>query len=286
MATTYLGRLGGLRQIRPRTDISTKPTRIGGTHTALSGRRTVDYLGTQLTHTLALPRMRPDEYAFFQAIHERHVPGPLRLLWPADIGRNRLSRSSASMSRGGQDLSTLDATGGSLTGTGAWPSAAPPVGRGVRWVNAGPGEAIRIDRGRPAPVLEGETVTASLYVRSTAEDEVQLGLNHYGDDGAGGGYLGSPTLADPVTLTADTWTRLSVTTTPGVATWAVSPAVLLVSQPSGSSEITLAAAQVEAAASASDWTQGGGAPVVVVDEMPTTRPYVPYVTPELTLMEV
>ncbi|WP_157405132.1 hypothetical protein [Actinopolyspora halophila] len=277
----FLGPLGGLQQITPLRDIDTDVSRVGGTHTALSGRRTVDYLGTTRTHTLAWKPLKPDELAFLEALQDRHIRGPLRLVWPAEQRRNRLSRSAASAGRGGWDLSRIEATGGSLSGASTWPADAPPLGRGLTWSSAEAGHALRLDRSHPAPVLDGETVTASIYVRSATADEVLLGLNHWTESGYDGASTGST-----VTLTPDTWQRLTLTTTPGSGVWATSPAVQVMSTVNASTTLAVAATQLETGDTASAWQQGGGAPVVAVDTMPTTSPYSPYSTPELTLMEL
>ncbi len=277
----HLGPLGGLQPINPLTDIDTTSTRVGGIHTSLSGRRTVDYLGNRATYKMQWPHLTPDELAFLEALHHRHVPGPLRLV-PGGLKRNRLSRDAASLRYNGASSSAVTATAGTGGASAPWPTEAPPPGQSLSWTGWAAGNALRWDRDHPPPVLAGETVTATAYVRTpTAGDAVRLVLDYYSADGWGGSQQGPV-----VTLDADTWTRLTVTTTPPAGTWAVGPAIVTDTRASTSAELLVAAAQVEAGDIASPWQQGGGAPLVAVDQMPTTSLYAPYTKPELTLVEL
>lgn len=276
----YLGPLGGLVQIHPLTDIEIDPQRFGGTHTAITGRRTVDYLGSADSYTLRWRHRAPSDMRFLHALHRRHITGPLRLIL-GGLMPNRLSRSAASLAYGGRDMHGVTLTGGFATPSTSYPSAAGTPGTALLWTGWATTNAIRLDTGQPAPVFPGETLTASVWVMSPAGDDVVFGVNHYG----AGGDLGTSTANAAVTLVANTWTRLSLTVTPGSTVWGLSPAVQINTK-KGVAELHLAAAQVEAGSSAGDWNPGGGAPVVAVDSMPVTSPHGDYSNPELNLLEV
>lgn len=276
----YLGPLGGLVQIHPLTDIGIDPQRFGGTHTAITGRRTVDYLGSADSYTLRWRHQTPSEMRFLHAIHRRHIPGPLRLVL-GDVMPNRLSRSAASLAYGGRDLSGVELVSGFATPSALYPSSAGVPGVSMLWSGWSLPAALSLDYGRPVPVFPGETLTASVWVMSPAGDDVVFGVNHHGATGD----LGTPTANPVVTLAANTWTRLSITVSPGSTTWGLSVALQVMTN-RGVAELYLAAAQVEAASTAGEWNPGGGAPVVAVDSMPMTSPYGHFTDPELSLLEV
>lgn len=276
----HLGPLGGLVEIHPLTGVSTPSKRTGGVHTSISGRRTVDYTGNLAEFTLEWKHRTPDEMVFLEAIHHRHIRGPLRFLM-GSMKPNRLSRSAASLAYGGRDKHGVTLTAGTSKRSTLWPSAAPPAGDSLVWSNWAVGDALQLDRNQPVPVLPGETVTASVYVRSAYADAVRLDLDHYGASG----YSGS-TAGTAVTLTANTWTRLTITATPTSDVWAVSPSITPTVKANTASDLTLAAAQAEATSTASAWTLGGGALVVAVDQLPTESLYAPFTDAKLTLLEI
>lgn len=277
---TYLGPLGGLTQIHPLTEIETTSTREGGTHTPLSGRKVVDYLGNRAQFKMKFRRQTSDEMAFLEALHHRHIRGPLRLVLDS-LKKNRLSRSAASVGFAGRDTHGVQLTAGSIGASDLWPSEAPPAGQSLKWIGSGDGDAVRFDRNDSAPVLPGESLNGSLYVRSGFADTVRLVL----DENQGDSYSGSVSGPD-TTLTANTWTRLDVPYTQSGGTVGVSLALLLVTKADASSEPLIAAPQVETGDTATAWQLGGGAPIVSVGQMPTSSPYVPLTIPELTLMEL
>lgn len=283
----YLGPLGNLRKITPLTNIDLSPTRYGGVHTALSGRRTVDYLGARETYQLAWRMLPPaGELAWLEALYHRHVPGPLRLL----IGPqrpNRLSRAVAALGYGGRDLAGIDVTDGVVAPSPLWPAEADPAGVSLSWRGWNSGDGMAFGPDEPVPVLPGETVTASVWVRSAAADQVRLRA----------ALLTAPTtVGDTVTgavttLAPDTWTRLSVTTTPDVdapghTIVAVLPALEATARVADTAELLVAAAQVEAGDTAGLWHLGGGAPLVAVDTLSTVSPWAPLTRPTMTLLEL
>lgn len=276
----YLGPLGGLVQIHPLTEIEVETERIGGTHTSVTGRRTLDYLGSADSYTLKWLHQTPTEMRFLHAINRRHIAGPLRFVRGAAMP-NRLSPSAASLAYGGRDMSGVELTTGVGAPSTLYPSSAGIPGTALKWSGWSVSSAVRLDTGRPVPVSPGETLTASVWVLSPAGDSVVFGVNHYG----AGGDLGTSTANLAVALVANTWTRLSITATPASTVWGLSPAVQVTTN-LGTAELHLAAAQVEVGTSATEWYPGGGSPVVAVDKMPTPSPYGHFTDPELTLLEV
>lgn len=275
----YLGPLGGLVQIHPLTDIEIEPERFGGTHTAITGRRTVDYLGSADSFTLKWRHQTPAQMRFLQAIHRRHIVGPLRFVL-GDLSPNRLSRSAASLAFGGRDMSGVELVTGYASPSTLYPSAAGTPGVSLLW-SGWTTAAMNFDYDRPVPVAPGETLTFSVWVMSPAGDDVVFGVNHHGATGD----LGTPTSNPAVTLAANTWTRLSITVSPGAATWGLSGALQIMTA-RGAAELYLAAAQIEVGSTAGEWHLGGGAPLVSVDSVTIASPYGHFSDPELTLLEV
>ncbi|MGW1679396.1 hypothetical protein [Saccharopolyspora sp. NPDC002376] len=275
----YLGPLGGLVKIRPpRQGVETPVRRYGGAHTAITGATTVDVTGHRARYAMKWRWLSQAEMEWFEAIHLRHIPGPLRLL--LGYKRNRLSRSAGSLGYGVRDMAGVTLTAGSASRSPLWPADAPPAGAGLSWASWAVGDSVRLDRTYPVPVLPGETITASVYVRASAANAVRLDLDHYGATG----YAGTTT-GTAVNLTANTWQRLTLTVTPAADVWAVSPAVTVTGQVTANDALVIAAAQVEASATVSAWSLGGGAPAVSVDQMPTEAPRSGYTHTELTLVE-
>lgn len=275
----YLGPLGGMVKIRPPLQgVGTTVKRYGGSHQAITGATTVDITGYRARYPMKWRWLSQAEMEWFEAIHLRHIPGPLRLL--LGYKRNRLSRSAGSLGFGARDMAGVTLTAGSAGRSPLWPTDAPPAGAGLSWSSWAVGNSVQLDRTYPVPVLAGETITASIYVRASAADAVRLDLDHYGATGYAGATTGTA-----VTLTANTWQRLTLTVTPAADVWAVSPTVTVTGQVATNDTLVIAAAQVEAAAMASAWSLGGGAPAVSVDQMPTEAPRSGYTHPELILVE-
>lgn len=277
----HLGPLGTLRRIHPLAHVSIKPERFGGVHTSLSGRRTVDYLGSASGWELVFPPRAPsDESAWIEACYYRHVPGPLRLLLDG-LHTNRLSRSAASLGFGGRDMSGVALSAGTYAPGSGWPSATFPVGVPLQWSGWGVGDTLTLDKGQPAPVLPGETVTGSLWVHTLAYHTVHVALSHVTASGATATTNGPDT-----TIVPDQWTRLPVTATPPADVIGAYPSLVVDAADGSTHELTVTAAQLELGDTATDWQQGGGAPLVSATEMETTAPHVPLSQTSLTLLEL
>lgn len=279
-----LGPLGNLRTITPLTGIDMSPERFGGVHTSLSGRRTVDHMGARRKFDMSWSHFpEKAEFRWLQALYYRHIPGPLRLLF-GEMQPNRLSREAASMRQDSGDLGPRSEAG-VLDPSTAWPDEVDPPGRSITWKRWDEGDTLHLDRGTPAPVLPGETVTGSLWVRSVAADRVYLSAEHY--DGTD---YPSHVDGDTVALTADEWQRVTVTTTPDEDAshnaLGVRLSLAVDTLDADTPELTIAAAQLETSDEAGEWHQGGGAPLVAVDEMKIESLHAPLMKPSLTLVEL
>ncbi|MEU6267699.1 phage head spike fiber domain-containing protein [Saccharopolyspora shandongensis] len=275
----YLGPLGGLTEINPLQDFPMSSERFGGVHTSVTGRRTIDVLGHRATYGLRWVQRNTDEMEFLEALHHRLIPGPLRLVFPADFAKNRLSRSAAAAGYGTRDLSNIARTGGSFTGpVSDWPSASAFPGKSILWSGRAVGNEVQFDVGNPVPAAAGETLTGSLWVKAVAADTLRVSFAHYTASGYSGQTDGSA-----VTVTAGSWTRLTVTATPAASVLGVA---LVLRGTAGTSGVTIGGAQVELGSAATQWTRGGGAPVVAVDQMDESALWSPYRNPEMTLLEL
>ena len=277
----YLGPLGGLREINPLHDFPMSSQRFGGVHESITGRRTVDVLGHRATVQLRWVKRNQEDMEFLEAIHHRLVPGPLRLVFPTEFRKNRLSRSAASAGYGSRDVSGVDATGGELDGPGDWQPDGGIAGQGLTWTGFAAGNGVRFDRNEMVPVVPGESLSASVWVKSSAADGLQLVVDHY--DSAGAYVTG--TAGTATTLVAGTWTRLQVTATPGAGIAGLVPGVYSPTL-AAQGTVTIGGAQVELGTAVTAWTRGGGALVVAADQMNEQALWSPYTNPELTLLEL
>lgn len=275
----FLGPLGRLARLRaPRPDIRIEYPRQGGTHVALSGARTVDYLGSRGQFEFSWKWLGDDERDYLEALRDRHIRGPLRFVLTG-WRRNRLSRSAAALGYGGRDSSGVSLTAGTTAPSPDWPDPVPLAGTALVWSGWAPDSELRLDHPHPVPVLPGEAVTGSVWVRSPHAVAVQLAADHHTADG-----VTAATEAAPVTLTPGTWRQLTVTVPPTGGLWGVSLRITPTSTPAATS-LLLAAAQAEPGDTATGWSPGGGAPVVMVDELPLTAARRGFTHPTLTLLE-
>lgn len=275
----YLGPLGGLQEINPLMDFDVSRKRYGGTHVAIGGRKVVDVTGHRgEAWPLRWIKMGQDEMAFLDAIHERLVPGPLRLVFPPEFRRNRLSRSAAAAGFGGRYTAGITTVGGSLSGPADWHPDSVPA-QGIDWSGWTASDEIRFDHASLVPVVPGETLTSSLWVRASQAVDVNMIVQQV--DGAGDIVANTSVT---VTLADGTWDRPEVTVTPAAGVIGLIPVMDVESVSAG--VITIGGAQVELGSTATAWTRGGGAPVVAVDQMTETATWSPWTNAELTLTEL
>lgn len=273
--TWYLGPTGDLRGlVSPDNGVERTVDRYGGVHQSLSGARTMDITGHRATYKLEIPAVTPDESRFLEALHYRTVPGPYRLIDP--MSRNRLSRDAAILKPFTRDVTT---TSGSLLRSavgGPTAQAGVPVSGSV-WSSYTLGASLTLP---PVPVLAGETLAISLWLATASGDTpVTLTLN-----AAVTNATGAAIETGQMTVTAaDHWDR-SASTLPMPDQAAQMQ--LSLTPTSGTSDLWIAAAQIEAATTPGVWDLGGGAPMVLLDQLERSSTIYPLNDLTVTLLEV
>lgn len=274
--TWYLGPAGDLRAL---TAIDTGATisqiRYGGVHQGLSGARTVDVTGLAADYDLSWKFLDEDEYSWLELLHTRHIAGPLRMLNP--LKRNRLSaRASRLVPATTAGLGAM--TTAPYTKTRDWPAAVAVPGQSLSlsgWPQSN--QSVRFDANLPTTVLNLETITGSVYVRSLAAHSGSIALEFY--DYAGNFLSSTSEVAEFDVV----WDRYTITRQVPSLTCSV---VLRVNLATANTFVRIAAPQLEAGSSVTTWEPGGGAPVVVIDQMPVTTPRFPLRDVSVTLLEV
>jgi hypothetical protein len=266
----YLGPLGELRALPvPEPGMEIIQVRYGGTHQGLSGARVQDTTGRRVEYNLEFEYLNRAEYFWIDAMFTGHVPGPYRLLDP--LKKNRLSPPSTHLGRG---IGMEDV----LTYSRSYP---PQVGiPGRSYVLSGWESStytITFEPGKATVVLPNETITASIYLRANTTHGATLQMQMLDAD-----LVVLDTQSVPASLTAD-WARFSITRTVPTGCAAIRFRVML---GSANTAVYMAAPQVEAGSVATAWETGGGAPVVVIDQMPASSPIFPLRNCSLKLLEV
>jgi hypothetical protein len=273
--TWYLGPAGDLRALTcPEPNISTDVVRYGGIHQGLSGARVVDVTGHRAEYQFQYTYMEPEEWAWLNALHLRHIPGPYRLLDP--MKRNRLTPESSSARLGGGTAHGLTLYGGIASRVWDWPNAAGIGAQSTQWSNRVGTSVVSFDEPVKTTVLSGEAITASVWMKAAANVEAGLYFEWYDKS----------TLTDisddtfvPVTTE---WTRFSASQLIPANT---NGAVFNVWLTDITADVYIAAAQVETGDTATEWELGGGAPVVLLDQLATSSPQFPLTNCTLTLLE-
>jgi hypothetical protein len=277
-ATWYLGPLGDLRALEvPDLDVDINEVRFGGIHQGLSGARTMDITGHRTEFTLNFSYLDRDEYAWLEALHFRLIQGPHRLINP--LKRNRLTAQAcrllpfefrnSGVYSSAPWLQERDSTVdlpiyGRATVVGTWPED-----------NA----FIQFDQYKPVPVVSGEVLTASVYLKGQAAHNGYLRMSWYDVDQV---FLENTDV--PIAIGTD-WTRYWATFPEPPAT-AVAGVFTIVLGPYADNNISIIAPQVEANTdSPTDWEIGGGAPVVLIDQMPAPSHRYPLRNVQLSLLE-
>lgn len=267
--TWYLGPPGDMRGlISPDGGVDRTVERYGGVHQALSGARTMDITGHRASYTLPVSAVTPTESRFVEALHQRTVPGPYRLLDP--LARNRLPREVAMLKPSAAELRI---SGG---GTARDPQAPAEVGvpvTSLQWGAYTAGSSVSLPG---VPVLDGETITMSVWAAATETITAAIRIAFTGADGQAVAIeRHEATLA-----TAFNRIAVAVAVPDGAATATVSFA------PEVAGRVWLAAAQIEDGGMAGEWDLGGGAPTVVIDQLERSSPIYPLNDLTLTLLEV
>lgn len=263
MTTWYLGPVGNLREIpAPQDPAEVTPALVGGVHESLTGSVTVDRLAQPRTWALEWPNLPEDDLTYLEAIGYGLVTGPLRLLDP--MRRNRLPVEVASGGSVSRSAEAFTQTGGEDPTWAAVtdPPTSAPVRGTISWERASTAAAslTTADETDRVPVVEGEELRASIWVRGAAVDAA-AGVDAWNTAGSAARTTGTAT-----TLHATTWTQLTVTYTAASGRVTVSP-VLVVASGQAASTLHATGWQVSLAAEPVTWAPGGGAPTVVAGEL-------------------
>jgi len=276
--TWYLGPIGDLRALScPEPDISMPVERYGGVHQGLSGARQADITGFRQNIPLEFTYMDYSEWSWLEALHTRLVPGPYYLVNP--MKKNRLVLESSFPKAGGGTARGAELSVGASLRQADWPTGVGAGGWSVKWFNRSGSGFFRIARNNPAAVLPGEQVTVSAYFKASAAINIGKYIDYYDRSGQNGGtgFIGYT----PITTA---WTRVSHTVTVPAGIGAIDPVWFAQAADSGV-DISIAAAQVEAGPTATNWELGGGSMKTVIDQMPAVSPIYPLTNVTVNLLE-
>lgn len=275
MVSWYLGPLGNLRELdTPEVSMTITDVRYGGVHQALSGARTMDTTGVKQDLALTFRLLTESDYRWLQALQTRHIPGPHRLINP--LRKNRMSEYGASCNATSSSRPGLRFSGGDWEWQNDWPSAAGYGTRSLRWIARTASTIAAWDPDMHNPIFPLEQITGSVYVKGDSAISALLRFDYYDKDNV---FLSSSTTEAAAVTTS--WDRYAITRTAPVNACAAR----LVLSAVATTTMNLAAAQVESGASATAWDQGGGAPAVLVDQLPSTSPRYPLMDCTITLLE-
>lgn len=275
----YLGWLGELRALPvPEPDLTTTEKRFGGVHESLNGARVVDVTGFRTEYRFSFTYLSEPEYEWLRALYLRHIRGPHYLIGP--LRKNLLSpQCSTGYVHGIQDYG-WQALGLSYDYVQDFPpTAGIPGNRTFRVLTSVASGALILDGGKKfVPVLPGEAVTFSAYLRADAPTTLTMSLDQI--DRSGNVVAGGATRSVNVPTT---WTRFLLKHTPTVDAAAVRP---VFSFPAAQTYNTaFAAPQVEYGALATSADLGGGSTKVLLDQITSTSPQFPYSDVTVTLLE-
>ncbi|MCA1185702.1 hypothetical protein LCD36_04450 [Saccharopolyspora sp. 6T] len=263
----------------PRSGIDRSPERIGGVHTSRNGSKTVDHFGMKRSWSLAFDWRYQHELEAIRLMHYGAITGPYRLIDP--MVRNRLSAEVSSTGSVRYDGVTIPQIAEGTAGVAQdWPPgiSAMPLSSSIEWAPPDAGGVLASSAASAGvPLVLGDTVTFSAYVRCLTGRQVQAVIQAYTAAGV------SATSVTGSSSTSAGWQRVTATLTPSSSD---AVAVVSLTSPSGTGVIRTAAWQVEAASVATPWMLGGGCPEVVLDQMSELSPYFPMSDAGLTLLEV
>jgi hypothetical protein len=272
----YIGPAGDLKLlVCPEINLSVSDVRYGGVHQAISGARIMDVTGTKQDISLAFTFLDEADYRWLQALQTRHIPGPHRLINP--LRKNRLTVQAASLNPQASNRPGVKLSAGAWTWVNDWPSAAGYGMRSVSWSGRTASSTLKLDAVQGTAIFPLEQITGSVYIKGdSAIASGSLTIDYYDRYGV---FLSSATPQAASVTTS--WARYTITRTAPVN---AATAVLGVTA-TATTTMRVAAAQLEAGSSASAWDQGGGAPLVLVDQLPSTSPRFPLMNCSVTLLE-
>lgn len=272
----YIGPAGDLRQlVCPEINLAVSDVRYGGVHQAISGARIMDVTGTKQDISLAFTFLDETDYRWLQALQTRHIPGPHRLINP--LRKNRLTVQAASVNPTASNRPGVKLSAGTWDWVNDWPTAAGFGMRAMRWSGRTASSTLKFDAVQGTTIFPLEQITGSVYIKGdSAIASGSLTIDYYDRYGV---FLSSAT-PEAASVTTS-WARYTITRT---APANAATAVLGVTA-TATTTMRLAAAQFEPGSSASAWDQGGGAPLVLVDQLPSTSPRFPLMNCSVTLLE-
>lgn len=271
----YIGPAGDLRQlVCPEINLAVSDVRYGGVHQAISGARIMDVTGTKQDISLAFTFLDETDYRWLQALQTRHIPGPHRLINP--LRKNRLTVQAASANPTASNRPGVKLSAGSWAWVNDWPTAAGYGMRSVEWSGRTASSTLKFDSVQGTALFPLEQFTGSVYIKGSSSISANLTVDYYDRYGV---FLSSAT-PEAASVTTS-WARYTITRT---APTNAATAVLGVTA-TATTTMRLAAAQFEPGSSASAWDQGGGAPLVLVDQLPSTSPRFPLMNCSVTLLE-
>ncbi len=278
--TWYLGWLGELRALPvPEPGLTTTEKRFGGIHESLNGSRTADVTGFRTEYRFGFTYLDEPAYQWLRALYLRHIRGPHYLINP--LRRNLLSpQCSTGYIHGVQDYG-WQAVGPGYDYVLDYPAVAALTGNRtfrITNVSSAPGYLILDGSKKFVPVLAGEPVTFSAYLKADAARSVNMYLEKI--DKFGAPITGGP--IQTVNVTTD-WQRFTLTYAPDAGTAALRPGFAFTA--AQTYNVAFAAPQVEYSAAATPWDLGGGSTKVLLDQIASTSPQFPLSDVTVTLWE-
>lgn len=276
--TWYLGPLGDMRPlVCPEPGISIDQVRYGGVRQGLSGARSLDITGYRTDYSFTFRHLDQSEFLWLEALHRRLVPGPFYLLDP--LKRNRLTSHASVLELTNYNNAGIDLSAGTYAVSRDWPSEIPIPGRSKKLTGWGSANTITFDSTKPVPLLDGETLTASVWLKGDANySNIKLRITWFTED------LVKISDTDISVAATNEWSRNWYTyhdqpTNAAAAQFSVALGAY-------STPVYIAAPQLEAGVTwPSDWELGGGASQVILDQLPTVSNIYPLRNATLTLME-
>jgi hypothetical protein len=219
------------------------------------------------------------DWAWLEALHTRYFAGPFWLVSP--LKSNLLSRESAALQLSVNTTHGLETTLSTVVSVVDWPSGVGIPTYALSITGAGSGGVVTFDEGLGFPAIAGETYNVSMYVKNTVVAGT-TGTNTFAINwlDVNGAVIGTPT---QVTLgQSGSWAQRSLSSVPpaGAVTGFVKMLI------NTGATYRFAAPMVNIGASALPWEIGGGASLVVVDQLSTSSPRFPLTDCALTLLEV
>lgn len=263
----YVGPPGLLRPVFcPEQDVDVSVERFGGVHQTLSGARTMDVTGRRQTIRMSWNHLETSDYKWLRALNLGELPGPYRMISP--LSKNRLTPEASLCKVASGTRRGWYPAAGIGTRVFDYPSAlsdASDISMSTKWTNRLTNVSARWDNKNLVTVLPGETVTMSVYTMATSV----ISIVHFGFDWYDRSSVRVMPSSDSVKSASTGWTRWDFTATAPAGATMARPYLYTADV---ATDLWLAAAQVEAGSSATSWEVGGGAPVVLLDQLSDVSP--------------